>query len=593
MRVSVTSFMGLAPRTAAQRLRPEQAQIASNCDLYSGELRPMPRTSTIGKLVNSSFVRSIYLYRSKWLGFDQDADFVQGPLYEDHLDRVYCSFEGRPPAMFTHEALDVDENGNATIELRTLGVPVPVSAPVVSPVGGEGDVKEARTYAYTYVTDLGEEGDISPASNVIDTKADSSVSIAGMSVPPADRNITKKRIYRSHTGNTDTKFEFVAEIEGGAETYTDTIASDALGETLQTEGFIPPPETMQGLIALPNGVMAAFTGKALCLSEPFQPHAWPTKYQLTTNYDIVGLGHLGSTVVILTKALVYLVPCADPATASMDSFDDLVPCVSKRGVVSSRWGVIFPSTQGLVGVTQSGVELATRDLFTRSEWDAMKPETINGFIHADKYIGFHSPDSGPKGFIFDPVEPTSRLVDITVYAVAGHIRPEDDLCLAVVSGPDHNILSWAQNERSPHVLQWKSKDFRSPYPLNFAAAKVLCDPLDILTAEEWAIQRAEIIAKYDEELSSGSVGGAFNEGLLGDHALNGNKTDIINQMYSPPAPTTFRLYGDKVLRHSCKIENAEPFRLPGGYSAQAWEVEVTGSRPVKEIHIGTSVSELN
>lgn len=593
MRISITSFMGLAPRIAPQRLRPEQAQIASNCDLYSGELRPMPRTSTIGKLVNTSFIRSIYLYRGKWVGFDQDADFVQGPLYEDHLDRVYCSFEGRSPAMFTRDALGVDKNGNATLGLRTLGVPVPVSAPVVFVTGGEGDVKEARTYAYTYVTDLGEEGDISPASNVIDTKEGSTVSVTGMSAPPAERNIEKKRIYRSHAGTTDTKFEFVAEIDGAAETYTDNIASDVLGEILPTEGFIAPPEDMQGLLALPNGVMAGFTGKTLCLSEPFQPHAWPKKYQLTTNYDIVGLGHLGSTIVVLTKALVYLVSCADPAIASMDSFDDLVPCVSKRGIVSSRWGVIFPSTQGLVSVTPSGVELVTRDLFTRREWEAMKPETITGFIHSDKYIGFHSPDSGPKGFIFDPVEPTSRLVDISVHAVAGYIRPEDDLCFVVISGPDHNILSWAQNELSPHVLQWKSKDYRSPFPLNFAAAKVLCDPPDILTADEWATQRAEIIAQYDKELSSGGIGGAFNEGLLGDYALNGNKADIINQKYSPPVPTVFRIYGDKVLRHSCKIESAEPFRLPGGYSAQAWEVELVGSRPVKEIHIATSVSELN
>lgn len=585
--------MGKSPRTAPQQLRPEQAQIADNCDLYAGELRPMPRTASVGKLVNTPLVKSIYTYQDKWLGFSEEADFVQGPLHDDHEKRVYCTFDSRSPSMFKIDGLGVDEFQNATIDLRGLGVPTPVATPVVAVVGGTGDVKESRTYVFTHVTDLGEEGDISPASNVIDVKADSSVSVTGVAIPPSDSHVTKKRIYRSNTGSSATAFQFVAEINADIETYSDSIKSDALGETLETEGFVPPPANMQGLIALPSGLMAGFTGKTLCFCEPYKPYAWPERYQLTTNYDIVGLGHIGSTLVVMTSALVYLVSCADPETASMDSYDDIVPCVSKRGIVCSRWGVIFPSTQGLVGVTLSGIELATRDLFTRREWEAMKPETIHGYVHADKYIGFYKLDSGGKGFIFDPVEPTARLVDISTYATAGYIKPEDDLCLAIQSGADHIILSWAQNEFTPHILQWRSKDFRSPYPLNFAAAKVLCDPPDILTAEEWAEQRADIIAKYDQEIADGDIGGYFNDGLLGEYAINGNKFDIIALTYSPPTPTTFRLYGDGVLRHVCKVVDPYPFRLPGGYTAQSWELEVVGSLSVKEIHIATSVSEIN
>ncbi|WP_319764531.1 hypothetical protein [Maridesulfovibrio sp.] len=591
MRISINSFMGMAPRLAAQKLRAEQGQIATNVDLYAGELRPMPRPSALGKLAAGS-VKALFLYQDRWLTFNENADFVQGPIYEDHLNRVYCSFEFRAPSLFKNDDMSVNEDGDDVVALRTLGVPAPISAPSVSVVGGTGDVTESRTYVITYVTDLGEEGDISPASTVVDVKIDSTVSLSGISVPSADSFVVKKRIYRSNTGSSDTKFQFVAEIDAAAESYTDSIASSDLGETLSTEGFVPPPADMRGLIALPGGIMAGFTGKTVCFSEPYHPYAWPTKYQLTTNYDIVGLGRIGSVLVVLTSALVYLVQCADPATASMDSFDDIAPCVSKRGIVSSRWGVIYPSTQGLVSVTLTGVNLITRDLFTRREWDKLKPETIHGYIHADKYIGFHHPDSGGKGFIVDPVEPAARLVDISLNAVAGYVRPEDDLCLAVPGGDGHKVLSWAQNSMTPHVMQWRSKDFRTPHTLNFSTAKVMCDPPDVVTAEEWAVIRDKLIGQEGEEIKA-NPGGCLNDGHLGRYAMNGSRLDVVAATYSPPAPVVFRLYGNGKLRHACEVVDGYPFRLPGGYSAQSWEVEVTGSRPVKEIHLVTSVSELS
>ncbi len=591
MRISINSFMGKAPRIAPQKLRAEQGQVATNVDLYAGELRPMARPATLGKLVAGN-VKALYLYQDRWLSFTEKADFVQGPIHEDSLNRVYCSFEHREPAMFKNDDMSVDSAGDDAVSLRALGVPAPDSALSVGVSGGTGDVKESRTYAVTYVTDLGEEGDISPASAIVDVKSESTVSLTGIPVPPAGRFIAKKRIYRSNTGSADTKFQFVAEIDAAVETYSDSMASGDLGETLSTEGFVAPPSDMRGLIALPSGIMAGFTGKTICFSEPWHPYAWPKKYQLTTNYDIVGLGRIGSVLVVLTSALVYLVQCADPATASMDSFDDIAPCVSKEGIVSSRWGVIYPSTQGLVSVTMAGVNLITRDLFTRREWEALKPETIHGYIHADKYIGFHHPDSGGKGFIVDPVEPTARLVDIPLNAVAGYVRPEDDLCLAVPEGDGHKVLSWAQNTLSPHVMQWRSKDFRSPHPLNFSTAKVMCDPPDIVTDEEWAAVRDELIKKDGDDIKA-NPGGCLNDGPLNRYAMNGSRLDILAATYSPPAPVVFRLYGDGTERHACEVVDGTPFRLPGGYSAQSWELEVTGSRPVKEIHLATSVSELN
>ena len=49
------------------------------------------------------------------------------------------------------------------------------------------------------------------------------------------------------------------------------------------------PEGAEGLIALPNGMCAAFVGKTLCLSVANRPHAWPESYQKYTDAPIVAL----------------------------------------------------------------------------------------------------------------------------------------------------------------------------------------------------------------------------------------------------------------------------------------------------------------
>ena len=50
-----------------------------------------------------------------------------------------------------------------------------------------------------------------------------------------------------------------------------------------------PDGPMKGLTALPNGIMAGFTGKRICFSEAFLPHAWPANYRITLEEEIVGM----------------------------------------------------------------------------------------------------------------------------------------------------------------------------------------------------------------------------------------------------------------------------------------------------------------
>lgn len=68
----------------------------------------------------------------------------------------------------------------------------------------------------------------------------------------------RQRIYRTFGG----KFRYVGE-QAASTSYSDTVANTALGEILETEDWDMPPGNLEGLIALPNGVMVGYVGNHL------------------------------------------------------------------------------------------------------------------------------------------------------------------------------------------------------------------------------------------------------------------------------------------------------------------------------------------
>jgi hypothetical protein len=57
-------------------------------------------------------------------------------------------------------------------------------------------------------------------------------------------------------------------------------------------------------------------------------------------------------------------------------------------------------------------------------------------------------------------------------------------------------------------------------------------------------------------------------------------------------PVTVRLYADSVLRHTQTVTSASPFRLPSGFEATTWQIEIEGTAPVQYAMLATTVAEL-
>lgn len=244
---------------------------------------------------------------------------------------------------------------------------------------------ETRSYLFTWVSDRGEESGVSPASVLLELDGNDSVTVT-VPAPPVDRFIVGWRLYRSSTTNSGAAWQLIADknaanavIEDGefnyfdadVLTYSDSLTQGELQEPCPTITWAEPPEDLIGLVGLPNGIMAGFFGKTLCFCEPYEGHAWPVEYQQPLEFNIVGLGVFGQTLVVLTEGHPYYASGADSASMSLQKMESTQACASKRTIASMEGGVVYASPDGLCLAGPQGVELMTQGAFDRDDWQAL------------------------------------------------------------------------------------------------------------------------------------------------------------------------------------------------------------------------------
>jgi hypothetical protein len=355
----------------------------------------------------------------------------------------------------------------------------------------------ATSYVYTFVNDLGEESAPSLPSATITRTDGTPVTVTTPTFVPSgissDYFITTKRIYRAATGSTGTAFRFVAEIPLAQADYLDTIVDAALGEVLQSDLWALPPADLQGILALPNGVMVGFSKNQLCFSAQNFPHAWPVEYRLNTDTYIIGIGNIDTTVVIGTKSFVYVATGNDPANYSMSKFEVPHAASSKLSFAYiTGLGVIFSGPQGLMVVAGVGqIRNLTQSVFTLHQWQALNPTSIVSVAHNDIYFMFWEAGSNRGCYAVDLRRDGFGVVEMAFHASAAYVDPIEDkmyLVLDYDNEPDNALLpippvlpayvdarTIYQFEGSPTGLMtysWRTKLWLEPYPSFHAIAQV-------------------------------------------------------------------------------------------------------------------------
>lgn len=336
-----------------------------------------------------------------------------------------------------------------------------------SPVYNLGGAGEYRVYVVTYVSGLGEEGPPSPPTTAVLVIPGQKVSLSGIpGAPTGNYNITKKRIYRTVSGNDETTYRFVAEIDVAATTYDDTKESSALGERIPSLTWVPPPTDLKGLIAFANGMLAGISGNQVCLTPAFQPHAWPVAFRYAVPFDPVALATFGNTILVLTVGMPSLLTGTDPSAMSQEDLKVGQPCASAQSVVEIGGQVFWASPEGIAQMGPSGYRLATEAIFSKTEWAAYKPESIRAYRWQNRYVGFYDTGTVQAGFIFDPA--TGDFWDIDLYATAGYTDPKrGELYLA----QGNEVKKFDAGTALTHT--WRSKVFSLPRPANPSVAKVV------------------------------------------------------------------------------------------------------------------------
>ncbi|WP_163557588.1 hypothetical protein [Halomonas sp. NO4] len=475
MRLVYSAFQGERPILDARLLPENAAQTAENVYLRHGTLQPEQDTAS-QSVTTVSDPTTLYRYPHGnngdgfWLSWSGDpVHVVPSPLADDDHERLYWTGDGVPRmAAIDHLTSGTAPYPGASYE---LGIPAPDSAPSVSAPAdrvAEGewpDTALETAYVVTLVSGYGEEGPPSDPSGTI-TRWDmvsgapdgGEVEVSLPGIVSGNHDLVTQRLYRVESGGI---YQFVADLDAAATSYTDAVTSDSLGAALPSVDWDAPDPRLVGLTALPGGILAGFFDNTLCFCEAYRPHAWPVGYQLAFPYHIVAIASVANGLVVVTDGHPYMVTGSSPEAMAPTELEVPLPCVSAASLVDMGDYALYASPDGLVAVGGREARLVTREIMSRDQWRALDPSTIHAYRYDERYLAFY--DGGSFAF-----SPEDGIEFFTIEADAGYYDLADDTLYLVQGG---SVTAWGQGSDLTYI--WRSRIEEVVPGTSFTCAKVI------------------------------------------------------------------------------------------------------------------------
>jgi hypothetical protein len=572
-KVDIQVFKGIAPRVSPAILEPGQG-VEVIGETTSGELRPW--RSPLHKADCEADTMGIYLTPyGDWLYWDEPVSACPSPTIGEAFGRIYYTLE--TGGLF---AAPKYPGGGGTEYIPVLaGVPKPAS-PVTVTIGGSGSgTVQDRVYVYTYVNAWGEEGPPSDPSDFKEWQPGKSCTLSNFVLPAAPlahKNITAIRIYRMAIGDVGADWFFVTEVAYNISTFVDTVAEIALGEVLSTADYDLPQAGAKGLTSMGMGVLATFDGNEIAFSEPHLPYAWPQKYRISIAGGVVALGVAGSGLVVLTSESPYYVYGTHPSVFVQSKQNEITPCVSPYGVVSSEFGAIFPAVDGLrILRDDNPSKLITEHLLTAKEWLLFDPLTIRAAYYDGNYFGF----SKEKSFSFNIRTGVMSLTGINADSVF-----TDGMAMFI--SRNSGIWEW-EGAQQLTKARFKSKIFRFQSPINMSMVRIDS------AAGEFFIRIAlyyQSVREQNENIVREPLDLSMEEILM--QSVAGDNLIDLPSLGEGAVATEVKVYADGLLMFKEMVPSTGFLRLPSGFMAREWQIEVETAVQIKQISMGTSVEAL-
>lgn len=572
--VRITRFAGLLPEVSPKLLRQDHAQIAHNCLLWDGWLRPLPNWQQV--LVAGGTIQSIFPAPAESSGYGTSINLIDAqqagsePFSVNSLWGIY-TVDGSLRYYDNYASQVSNPHKLLTSPLFTVSQTTTPQHLSTSPT--------QRTYAITY-----KAGNKESAPSVFNVLGVGGTLFEGDLVTlnitltnrDPDMGITGICLYRTVVGfdtgeniqnPRETVFHLVAQINlGGSNSisYVDTATSDLIpGDRCLTEQFGPMlvntpsfiGQTESGwlIVAGPDNV---YTNRTVVhVSDKFLWHAFALQNfnvfpEIITDgavfYDDIFFG---------TKNFPYHMrvthnddPNSEALNIHFTPFPDKYGCVPGT-MVTTNSGAMYASPDGLIALQVNEDDVASKKVANPGDVlnNPVAPidfgDTLNSAWWNGLFIGF----CAGVGYIFvhennhNNQFPLSQLVTFNPPpGVQGPSFVTGTASGGLFAAFGNVLYRWPMpgygyEAASKQIYQWKSKQFVMAGGTTFAAAKVVNS---------------------------------------GDGTL------------------TFNFYGDGVLIYSHNITDSQPFRIPAQHSVIKVEIMLAGTATVQEVHLATSMREL-
>jgi hypothetical protein len=285
-------------------------------------------------------------------------------------------------------------------------------------------------------------------------------------------------------------------------------------------------------------------------SERYMHHAWPPQHIIQIPNTVFAVTAFYDNLFIGTENVPYHVhiTAGEGEVTNIDvrPFHDNYICAT-GSMVATNFGAMYATQDGLVALTADGDSVASRKV--ASPGDAIRTPageyTIFDTVQAAWWNGLYFGFTATLGaFVFNQPSqvnnefPLGQLV--TIDTPTGSIGPNVTNGRGLYSAWDNTLYTfplpgYGYENVQKATYTWRSKLYVMPGLTTFAAAKV----------------------------------------------VNDNSGDLF-----------ISFIADGVLIYSRPLAHSNPFRIPHNYKAIEFEVEVTGTAVVQEIHMATSMREL-
>lgn len=415
--IRILQFAGIRPELSARLLPAMSAQIAHNCILTDGSLRP----------------------QAKWVQLQEydagNENPIKGIAYDSTNDvaTMYMSFdpitlEGEPFA----SRLTVGASPASLVNWYYTGESFAPHTVAVYPGGVSATVSYQRSYdsikpvnrvyALTRVRRIGtrtEEGPLIPIPGQAGTDIVYEGDLVTVEINAAtlDDGATNVNIYRTISGldtgvdvtnNLDTNWHLVDQlplIGGNLISYIDGNSATAVPlDVCYSQNFHPPALVARYMGLSESGwFVAGAIGGDIQISERYLHHAWPVDNHLRLQgEEITDLAVHRDNIYVGTLRAPYVVSLSageNGLQASATPFPEAIPC-RPNTLTPAAGGAIYASGQGLVALSREGQQVITRDvvnagdiLYSKTLEDgrvstARISTTSFGTYFQGKYIGF-------------------------------------------------------------------------------------------------------------------------------------------------------------------------------------------------------------